>query len=459
MKPEALKILIVSDVLADAAQIVHLLEDHFEQLHTSTLEGRFVADFERVRPDVLVLAFTSLERAQSYSLGLYRHCEIVHTLPHRSIVLCDKDNVHRAFELCRKEYFDDYVMYWPLVHDTPRLAMSILIAGRSLKREREAAPAREVAAQARSVSRLEAVLDDRIAVGRQHTEALSKALQAMEAEAAIKPAAPAGGPSPAPEPASPMASGPTTPPSAAEGAAPVTHFDIDAGEAATFDLDLDLDLDAPSPGTAQQPPPAPIPHVSLFSQTSAPSPSSAPTPPPAHARPAPPPNDVIREMRLRVDDAQKRVVPLTEWLGGLKHDVKPQLDAARRLGELAGNTPAMVLVVDDDSFQSKLLERLLGNAGYRTMAAHSGAEALALIARQNPDLILMDVALPDLNGIEITRRLKASPRTAAIPIVMITGHSERQVLEASLKAGAVDFLVKPFDREVLLQKITHHLTH
>ena len=165
------------------------------------------------------------------------------------------------------------------------------------------------------------------------------------------------------------------------------------------------------------------------------------------------------DARLRVDDAQKRVVPLTEWLGGLKHDVKPQLDAARRLGELAGNTPAMVLVVDDDSFQSKLLERLLGNAGYRTMAAHSGAEALALIARQNPDLILMDVALPDLNGIEITRRLKASPRTAAIPIVMITGHSERQVLEASLKAGAVDFLVKPFDREVLLQKITHHLTH
>ena len=60
----------------------------------------------------------------------------------------------------------------------------------------------------------------------------------------------------------------------------------------------------------------------------------------------------------------------------------------------------------------------------------------------------MDVALPDFNGVELTRRLKAIPRFAAIPVVMITGHSERQVLEASLKAGAVDFLgeaVRPRD--------------
>ena len=113
--------------------------------------------------------------------------------------------------------------------------------------------------------------------------------------------------------------------------------------------------------------------------------------------------------------------------------------------------------MDDDQFQCKLLERMLGNADYGAVVAHSGAEALALLRRQQPDMILMDVALPDLNGVEITRRLKSSPRTAATPIVMITGHSERQVLQASLKAGAVDFLVKPFDREVLLNKIARHL--
>lgn len=119
MKPETLKVLIVTDVAADAVALVRLLESQFEQLETSTVESHFVADFERVKPDVVVLAFPSLERAERFSLGLYRHSTVAHALPHRSIVLCDKDNVHRAFELCRKEYFDDYVMYWPLF-TTPR---------------------------------------------------------------------------------------------------------------------------------------------------------------------------------------------------------------------------------------------------------------------------------------------------------------------------------------------------
>ncbi|MDX9885757.1 response regulator [Thauera sp.] len=436
MKPESLKVLIVTEVSADAAQIVHLLEDHFEQLHTSTIESRFVADFERIKPDVVVLAFTTLERAERYSLGLYRHSEIVHTVSHRSIVLCNKDNVHRAFELCRKEYFDDYVMYWPLVHDTPRLAMSILIAGRSLQAQRDAPPARQVAAHARSVSQLEAVLDDHITVGRQHAEAVSQALQAVEAEVAAQPATTNPAPPPIPDAQIPTPTAetylsapatvttPSAAPAAAQSAAPLAPVTDAFPLTDTFDLDLD---GVPA-GTDFQAPLATTPR-----------------------------EDVIREVQLRVDDAKKTVVPLTEWIGGLKKDVKPQLDAARQLGELAGNTQPKILVVDDDTFQCKLLERLLSNAGYRSIVAQSGTDALALLGRQQPDLILMDVGLPDLNGVELTRRIKASPTMANIPIVMITGHSERQVLAASLKAGAVDFLVKPFDREVLLNKILRHL--
>ena len=166
---------------------------------------------------------------------------------------------------------------------------------------------------------------------------------------------------------------------------------------------------------------------------------------------------VIREVQLRVNEAKEKVVPLGEWINSLKQDVKPQLDAARRLGELADRVAPLILIVEDDSFQCTLLERLLDKAGYRSASAHSGGEALALLGRQQPDLILMDIDLPDLNGLQITRRLKASPSMAAIPIVMITGHSGRQVLQASLSAGAIDFLVKPFDREVLLQKLARHL--
>lgn len=408
MNLETLKVLVVTDVAADAAQIARLLADHFEHIETSTIESRFIADFERVQPDVVVLAFTSLERAERYSLGLYRHSEVVHSLPHRSIVLCDKDNVHRAFELCRKEYFDDYVLYWPMVFDTPRLAMSVLIAGRSLQAQRDTPNAREVAAHARSISQLETVLDDRIEVGRQHADALERALQAAEIEAS----------SAQPRPAAPAAP--------SSDSATIPDAGIDALPAFTDSFELDVG-DVPSG----------LDRPTQFAVT--------------------PQEDVIQEAKLRVDEAKKKVVPLTEWIGGLKADVKPQLDAARQLGELAGRTPPLIVVVDDDAFQCKLLERLLGNSGYRSIIAHSGAEALAVLGRQPPDLILMDVALPDFNGVELTRRLKAIPRFAAIPVVMITGHSERQVLEASLKAGAVDFLVKPFDREILLQKLARHL--
>ncbi|MBP6763226.1 MAG: response regulator [Thauera sp.] len=402
MKHGTLKILIVTDVAAEAAQIARLLRDHFDQVETSTVETHFVADFERVKPNVVVLALPSLERAERYSLGLYRHSEIVHTVPHRNIVLCDKDNVHRAFELCSKGYFDDYVMYWPLVFDTPRLPMSILLAGRALQVQREAPPAREVAAHARSVSQLGNVLDEQIAVGQQRAQTLAQTLQEAEGMATIA--------------------------VRSASSADASRSAAAASRAGALPDSFELDLDGVPSGATPQP-----------------------------ALSIPQREGVIREVQLRVNEAKEKVVPLGEWINSLKQDVKPQLDAARRLGELADRVAPLILIVEDDSFQCTLLERLLEKAGYRSASAHSGGEALALLGRQQPDLILMDIDLPDLNGLQITRRLKASPSMAAIPIVMITGHSGRQVLHASLSAGAIDFLVKPFDREVLLQKLARHL--
>jgi CheY-like chemotaxis protein len=150
-------------------------------------------------------------------------------------------------------------------------------------------------------------------------------------------------------------------------------------------------------------------------------------------------------------------VPLTDWINGLKQEVAPQLDAARKLRTLAEQHVPNVLIVDDDGFQCKLLERLLANQPYTLSFAHSGAETFALLARERPDLILMDVQLPDTDGVTITAKLKTSPVLMNVPVMMITGHSERSILEASLKAGAVDFVVKPFDREVLLKKISRYL--
>ena len=144
-------------------------------------------------------------------------------------------------------------------------------------------------------------------------------------------------------------------------------------------------------------------------------------------------------------------------MDGLRREVSPQLDAARKLQGLVAQRSPRVLVVDDDRFQCKLLERLLGDFDCQLQFAHSGAETFAAVARERPELILMDVQLPDADGVAITRQLKANPALAGIPVIMITGHSERNILQASLAAGAVDFVVKPFERERMHAKLAKFL--
>jgi len=109
-------------------------------------------------------------------------------------------------------------------------------------------------------------------------------------------------------------------------------------------------------------------------------------------------------------------------------------------------------VVDDDEFQHKLVARLLQESGAELIFALNSMDALAVIRSRRPELIFMDIDLPDLSGIETTRRIKAIEAFASIPVVMITGHSKRDVVVESLRAGACDFVVKPFDRTTLLKK-------
>lgn len=98
----------------------------------------------------------------------------------------------------------------------------------------------------------------------------------------------------------------------------------------------------------------------------------------------------------------------------------------------------LVLVVDDEPRNTRLACDVLGAAGFRTLAAGSGADALALAREHVPDVVLMDVRLPDLDGAEAARRLKEDPRTAAIPVVALTALTVAP-------AGFDGHLEKPFD--------------
>jgi putative two-component system response regulator len=118
---------------------------------------------------------------------------------------------------------------------------------------------------------------------------------------------------------------------------------------------------------------------------------------------------------------------------------------------------ATILIVDDESRNVRLLEALLRPAGYLTRSAASGVEALASITQQAPDLILLDIMMPEMTGYEVAGALKANPGTANIPIIMITALTDRDARLAGLNAGAEEFLTKPIDRAELWIRVRNLL--
>jgi CheY-like chemotaxis protein len=305
-------ILVVSEGAPDAVLIKTLLKEDFENVAVkiSPEADMGAAEFLELHPKVLLLAFREIAMAEQCYLGLFRTHIAGSLQPHRTVLLCTKECVKQAFEACRRGLFDDYVLFWPMTYDAPRLRMTVHRALAELAASPDKAPpAMTIAAQACRILELEARLS---------------------------------------------------------------------------------------------------------------------------GQPARVPGDI--------EPAGNAVARIEHGAGK-----EPEVLAAR--------VQPIVLVVDDDDFQQKLLSLILLPAGYQVRFASSGTEALEQLSRLPIDLILMDFKLPDMNGIEVTKRLKGDPRLAAIPVIMITGNSERDVVLGSRRTGVADFIVKPVERTVILDKV------
>jgi len=383
-KHTSAKILIATDIIPDATLVRDMLIGEFDHVFISTDPARVVEDFELHRPDVLILAFNELEKSERYYLGLYRLCKAVHQHPHRTVILCNKDEVKRVYELCMKDFFDDYVLFWPMTYDTSRLQMSVHYALRDMASLNAEGPsAAEFAAQARRLAELETALDLQVARGGQHIEAASRAMKQVEQEVGTS---------------------------------------LDGFSQRLINGDLSDSVEIKNADGLKK-------EISHLKQ------------------------DGMQHFRTAAESTQ----PLKQWAHELKQECEPLMESARALNAMAESIRSTVLVVDDDEFQRKIIGQLLQAENYQLIFATDGVDALNILRKTRPDIILMDVMMPDMDGMEATRRLKAIPHFAKTPVIMITGKSEGNVVIDSLKAGASDFVVKPFDRATLLAKIAHAL--
>jgi two-component system, OmpR family, alkaline phosphatase synthesis response regulator PhoP len=112
-----------------------------------------------------------------------------------------------------------------------------------------------------------------------------------------------------------------------------------------------------------------------------------------------------------------------------------------------------VLIVDDEIDILELLRHNLLQAGFIVTTAQSGEEALNMISRQRPHLLVLDLMLPGIDGLEVARRLKTNPRTARLPILILSAKNEEEDILNGLESGAVDYVTKPFSPQVLIARI------
>ena len=383
--PAAARILVVTDSTTEAEHLLFLLTDHFSHVRSSTDPTREVSDFQEFAPQVVVLAYKDLKLSQRYCSALHGLAQSARLPAHRLVLLCSKDEVATAFDLCKKQYFDDYVLYWPAAQDGLRLAMSVWIASRELMATQAPGPRRdELITHVRQLGDLENTLKQGLAAGEAQIAAARDSLSQLERQIATS-------------------SDELQHRASRNGAA----GSIDMNDRATFLRELER--------LKQE-------HI-------------------AHAQSA----------------SRQGLEPLSAWAQGLKQQVEPALDSTRALAQSVGQLRPVVLVVDDDEMIREILARSLDPKRYEVVFTFDGAQALRTLTRVRPDVILMDVNLPGVDGVALTQHLKSSPEFLNVPVVMMTGHSQRETLRVSLDAGASDFLVKPFTRETLRLKLDRAL--
>ena len=116
-----------------------------------------------------------------------------------------------------------------------------------------------------------------------------------------------------------------------------------------------------------------------------------------------------------------------------------------------------ILLVEDNEVNRRLAGFLLRSHGYQVREATTAAAAFEMVDKERPDLIVMDIQLPGMDGLEITRKLKGQPATADIPVIAVTSYAMKGDREKALAAGCAGYVTKPIDKNIFIQEVATHM--
>lgn len=143
---------------------------------------------------------------------------------------------------------------------------------------------------------------------------------------------------------------------------------------------------------------------------------------------------------------------LSTWGERVRRELIPEAEPLK--SALNPGSKGSVLIIEDHDFQRKIQSKILTEEGFSVVTAASGAEALALLRTMRPSLILMDIQLPGMSGLDILKRLRATAIFKSTPVLVLSGENQKDTVTQSMHAGATGFIAKPFDRKTLVARVS-----
>ncbi|HEX3837631.1 MAG TPA: response regulator [Steroidobacteraceae bacterium] len=377
--PDSAQVLVLGDDAANMQAIVAELTRHFKHVGCLAPDPEAQPGSAQLAAEVLVLAFQELDQAQPYcrTIGVAEPSYVIQ----RTVLLCRTEDSPAALELCKRQYFDDYVAYWPQPQDRMRLPMSVWLAARAalaLRRDGEAGA--KLLTHAKQLGDLDRKLTHEINVGERQAATTDDSMLDLEHKLA-------------------------------KANDEFSKHLIEGGANAAVEI---KDSEALKRDLAK------------FKS---------------------------RQVDLARAARKQGVKPMSTWAQQLRGKVEPALAESRNFAAQVRQARPTLLVIGDDDTSRGLLTPSLRALGFDPVVARDGNHVLAQLARTRPNAILMDIVSSASEAVSLTRELKALPDIAHIPIIIVSGDSRRETLLNSLRAGASDFIAKPFTHEILRDKL------